>query len=249
MYQFIRIQVYARAVDSRKKSAWTARQIVDEASRIQGNCDHIENPQPPTLLFGVMPNMALDEAEKKVEVEKDEVRLQDGSIKFRKVRADKAILLAGVASYPREGEEYQVFRDLTLRFLKRKYGSNLKSVVEHLDEAHPHIHFYCVADKVSETKNLHEGYLAQTQARLRTFSNSIGVKTMPLLWISSWLLRLASMAASSSMRTRAYSIPSSWEIRDSSRASSDWVADLLDIIGLLNKHLLQQTLLVLFGGF
>lgn len=37
----------------------------------------------------------------------------------------------------------------------------LKSVVLHLDETYPHLHFYAVADKVSNARNLHCGYKAQ----------------------------------------------------------------------------------------
>ena len=166
MYQFIRIEDYARKVSNNagssksknahaKKSKWTARDVANEADRVVGNCDHVENPQPPKVLFGITPSQAVDFAESEVEKETVVVKMKNGKEAMRKVRDDKAILLAGVASYPADGTDYDKWQALTLDWLKNKYGGDLRSVVEHTDEEHPHLHFYVVADKPSQTREKH----------------------------------------------------------------------------------------------
>ena len=149
--------MYARSVHASKRSSWTARQIADEADRKAGSCDHVKNPQKPTVLFGMTPSEAVDFAESEVLKEVSTVKLKSGEIKNRGVRSDRPILLAGVASYQEGGEHYDEWRSLTLDFLKREYGDSLRSVIEHTDEAHPHLHFYAVADKPSQTQRLHRG--------------------------------------------------------------------------------------------
>lgn len=46
----------------------------------------------------------------------------------------------------------------TVDFLREKYGDKLFSVVEHLDESHPHIHFYAVDFENLNAKMLHDGH-------------------------------------------------------------------------------------------
>ena len=50
-------------------------------------------------------------------------------------------------------------------WLKEKYGDNLRCVVEHQDESHPHIHFYCVSKKGQSFDDLHEGKRAQKELK------------------------------------------------------------------------------------
>lgn len=158
--QFIHADVYARKVAKGKKTARTAREIVSEATREENHIHHLDAPQDPNLLFGELPDAVLDAAESVVNNERD--------AKGRKIRSDRPILLAGVASFPLTWEElkdddekkasYDKWVDMTLEFLKQEYGKNLMSVVEHTDEDRGHVHFYAVAPKVSETKDLHPGH-------------------------------------------------------------------------------------------
>lgn len=157
--QFVHVDVYARKVAKGKKTARTAREIVSEAVREENHIHHLDEPQDPVLLFGEQPDTVLDAAEAAVEGEKDALG--------RKIRTDRPVLLAGAASFPLRWEEidddkkkadYDKWVDLTLGFLKQEYGQNLMSVLEHTDEDRPHVHFYAVAPKVSETKELHPGH-------------------------------------------------------------------------------------------
>lgn len=165
---FIRIEIYGREIQKGKKNRsnnWNVQDIIDEATRKPEASHHVQNPLPPNLVFGVSPEIALKEAVEKVEKEKVEVNLASGGKGYKSVPKSQGIMLCGVASYPKHGEEYDLWKTETLGFLKEHYGDNLKSVVEHLDEEHPHIHFYVVADTVHKTRLLHPGIVAQDEAR------------------------------------------------------------------------------------
>ena len=105
------------------------------------------------------------------QVEQEAIRWAEESTdaKGRKLRKDAHCLLAGVISLPREQEEnWEQFKAKSVDWLKEKYGDNLRCVViahEHQDEAHPHLHFYCVAKKGQKFEDLHEGKRAQKELK------------------------------------------------------------------------------------
>lgn len=175
-YQFFHVECYGRE-ESKKQRTQTkknadgtfsskevskgkqgnVRYVIAEAKREPGECDHVDNPQPPTVLLG-----DLDQ----VEQEATEWAEQATDEKGRKLRKDGACLLAGVISLPRSNEEdWPEFRDRSVKWLKEKYGENLRCVVEHKDEAHPHLHFYSVAKNGQSFNDLHEGKRAQKKAK------------------------------------------------------------------------------------
>jgi len=159
--QFIEVEVFARKADKRKKIARTAREIVSEAVRDENHIHHLAEPGEPVLLFGDRPDQVLDVAELAVEAERDG--------RGRKIRSDRPILLAGVASFPTKFDEmdeegraaYEKWKGLTLDFLRAEYGEALMSVVEHTDEPRGHLHFYAVnLATVQNTRDLHPGHAA-----------------------------------------------------------------------------------------
>jgi hypothetical protein len=161
-YQFFHVEGYAR-VGAKTKDGGTRhsiQQIVDEAERVQGNIPHIEHPEPPELLYGANPAEIVAMAENWAEQAKD--------AKGRKFRKDGLILLAGVASLPREREsDFNNFAKSTIKWLKKKYGSRLKSVIAHeKDEAHPHIHFYVIPKHGERFDDIHEGFKAANTAKV-----------------------------------------------------------------------------------
>jgi hypothetical protein len=178
MYQFIHIEAYARKASKvGKKSAWTARDIANEADRKEGAHPHVENPKPPNILFGMSACEVVDFAEEAVEKETITGRTKDGKSFRKAVRSDVPIVLAGVTSFQNpngldengnersdeqkreEWERYEQWKTLTVEWLKDKYGDGLRSVIEHTDEEHPHLHFYVVAAKPSRTRTLyHDGF-------------------------------------------------------------------------------------------
>lgn len=176
-YQFIHIESYAREESSKqrtqtKKNAdgtfstkeiektkkGNVRWIIAEAKREPGNCYHVANPEPPNILLG-----DLDE------VEKEANRWAEASTdaQGRKLRKDAHCLLAGVISLAREQQEqWECFKEKSINWLKEKYGDNLRCVVAHEnDEAHPHLHFYCVAKPGQSFDDLHQGKKAQRKLK------------------------------------------------------------------------------------
>jgi len=149
-YQFFHIETYAR-IPSRTGKKQSVIGLVREAERHPNACLHIESPKKPTLLFGKHPSTVADDIFKLSEQALDS--------KGRKLRTDAQVLLGGIASYPIPCEQVtldcpklQKWLTLNLAFLKAEYGNALKSIILHLDENYPHIHFYCHPELGCENK-------------------------------------------------------------------------------------------------
>ena len=136
-----------------KERVLSMSEIAAEAERHPDAIPHIENPKPPILLFGVMPSVVVKEAEEWAKTAKDAIG--------RKLRIDGMCMDAGVVSFPADRiDEWPAYRDEAIEWLKKKYGDNLKSIVEHTDEPYPHFHFYVVPKKGEKFESIHEGYAA-----------------------------------------------------------------------------------------
>ena len=161
-YQFGHVEGYARKggmnskTNTRVMSMW---EISEEAERKDGATPHIEKPQPPILQFGVMPSLAMKEAAKWADQTKDPLG--------RKFRLDGLCITAGVISFPSGKDGWPEYRDDAIEWLKEKYGDQLKSVVEHTDEAYPHIHFYAVPQIGDRFDSVHDGYRAANEAKTK----------------------------------------------------------------------------------
>jgi len=160
-YQFIHVEAYSRETSKQKtkgKGSLNIRQVIAEAGREQGNCPHVENPQPPEILMG-----DLHQAEEEAMAWAEQATDKQG----RKLRKDGHCLLAGVISLPRsEEEKFDEFSTRSIEYLFQKYGDRLKAVVAHEnDEEHPHIHFYVVPRKGENFDAIHEGQRAAKEAK------------------------------------------------------------------------------------
>ena len=175
-YQFFHVEAYGREESNKqqtiakkkadgtfsskevaKKKGGSVRTIIAEAKREESNCPHIEAPQAPIVLMG-----NLDQVEQEATRWAEQATDEQG----RKLRKDGACLLAGVISLPRSEEgQWEQFKAKSIEWLKEKYGDNLRCVVEHQDEAHPHLHFYCVAKNGQSFDELHEGKRAQKELK------------------------------------------------------------------------------------
>ena len=158
-YQFIHIEGYARAGAKTKNGGTklSIREILDEVQRVPGNIPHILTPQPPKIVFGCVPAF--------VENLADDWASQSKDACGRKIRKDGLIMLAGVASIPRDHEQnFEEFTAATVLYLREKYGDRLKSVVSHDDEAHPHLHFYVLPRVGERFEDVHDGFKAAKNA-------------------------------------------------------------------------------------
>ncbi|MGF1758307.1 plasmid recombination protein [Photobacterium sagamiensis] len=158
-FQFIHVETYAKV--STKKGKPAMESIVNEAMREDGYCPHVYQPQPPQILLGLdprkLPQIALDRVKKA----KDK--------QGRKIRKDAPLLLAGVISLGAESDvNFRDFLKRSIAFLRKKYGANLMSAVLHLDESHPHLHFYAVPnvkDGVFNMAEIHDGIRARNECK------------------------------------------------------------------------------------
>lgn len=186
-YQFLHIEAYAREAGKGKAGGNSIHKIAAEADRLEGNCPHVATPQKPIIRYGVSAKKAAELSQKWADEAKDKSN--------RSLRKDGLCLVAGVISYPAEGENWENFRDASEKWLKKKYGDRLKSIIEHTDEAHPHIHFYVVPRAGERLESIHEGkaaaqekseqklkkgaqnaaYIEAMRALQDTFSREVGV--------------------------------------------------------------------------
>ena len=84
----------------------------------------------------------------------------------RHLRADQACALVGVISVPPEfnrGAAWSAFVAQAIRWLTKKYGGRLKSVIEHSDEPQLHLHFGMVPNHGEDFTDVHQGLRAKKE--------------------------------------------------------------------------------------
>lgn len=171
MYQFVHVESYSRTApktaESQNKKTGKAsgkagrsvKWIVDEAIRDPNAHPHVDNPLPPTYLYG--------EPLEQLEATCEAWAATMTDSKGRKLRKDALCLAAGVVSAPDdiEPEAWASFKSGALDWLKAKYGDDLRTVIEHTDESHPHLHFYCVPQLGQRFETVHQGKAAAADAK------------------------------------------------------------------------------------
>jgi len=162
-YQFFHVETYAR-IPSKNYKKQSVIGVANEAERVSDACPHVDSPRPYKLMMGCKPSEAADIAILRSEQGKDKLG--------RKLRKDAQIMLAGVASYPvpiaelnPSDEALNHWLKLNYKFLRKKYGNRLKSIIAHTDEPYFHIHFYIIPEPDDEGKmnigQVHDGILAR----------------------------------------------------------------------------------------
>ena len=141
----------------------SAAQVVGEAARLAGCAPHVSEPVTPRTLYG----LGADELEQWC-ADLVATAGQQVDEKGRKQRKDTAILMGVVASYPGPPDEgdpnYVRWKALNVAYFCEKFGPNVASIVEHLDEKHGHLHVLVAAGGKS-VKPLHPGYAASVPIR------------------------------------------------------------------------------------
>jgi len=183
-YQFIHIEAVSKSgrdlyYHNNGKKTVTGHISIDsvlgEAGRLDGYISHIENPQPPVILYGDK-----DRGIEDVRQKTDEWNEGSKDARGHKIRKDANILLAGVASYPpkednEDEKDYDAKRNAfeadLIKWLKKVYGEDLALVLRHDDEPfkgrnegkiHYHWHYYCVK-KPGKKFDLHPGFKARAE--------------------------------------------------------------------------------------
>lgn len=150
-FDFFHIIGYGRTARKNGDPKAHVAGIVAEAERKQHASRHVRSPLKPIRIFGCSPSEAAAEAI----VQADHARDSIG----RGVRRDGIVLFAAVASYPvltnsvairQNGgiklidPNFLAWQKKALAWALKRFGSALRSVVLHLDEEYPHVHFFIV---------------------------------------------------------------------------------------------------------
>lgn len=153
-YQFIHAETYSRKKTDKK---FSVKEILEEAKRIDGACPHVENPKAPNLVYG----LSLDDLESLHDEKCSSMKMTNNKGQSRSIRKDQQTLGTVILSYPNKQEgqdeqqyskDYEKWKTLSIDWLKEKYGSELKTVIEHTDESHPHLHAYLIPDDLKADK-------------------------------------------------------------------------------------------------
>lgn len=163
--QFYRIQTYGLFSSGKKANI---SRIIAEGLRVPHGCKHVAFPCIPTILYGKDLHGTTAMLRKlKKEHEKT----------HRKLLPNAQLLGAAVASYPLtteqlennplEVQDYLSWRELVIDFAKAEYGDQLHGIIEHLDEAHPHIHIWVKPKEIDGVLRLGPIHPGQWAERLK----------------------------------------------------------------------------------
>jgi hypothetical protein len=207
--QMIRAQVYSVA---------KIQGILNEATRVPDACKHVDGPKPPRWILG---NRELIEAavEDYRANDKQIVHMKDGTTRERKRRVDACCLVAGMASHPLTVKELNAansggvksWMDETVKHLKKRFGKRLKGVCLHLDESHPHLHFFVVGD----AQRLHPGMQNEIRGNTR-IADPDERMTAHKAGLKKWLDEYHQEVASKFGLERTLNSKPAWRIRDRS---------------------------------
>lgn len=171
-YQYAHMEVYSRKILVKKnesgslkqgtKKKWNTSQIFAEAKRDPDACHHVENPKEPILVYG----QSLDDTEREHDRRCDEAVSVLKNGKTRKLRDTQNTLVTIVLSHPSDvyGKDVEQWEKLSVLWLRKQYGDQLKTVIRHDDEGHQHLHAYVIPDDLKAV-NLHPGEAKKMEAK------------------------------------------------------------------------------------
>lgn len=169
-FQFVHLESWSRKPDSKGRST---EFVFDEASRNPSASLHVQNPKPPTTIYGV----GVEEVQAMHDAAAAVAMTPGARGKLRKIQVSQKTLHSVVASHPFTVEEVRAdkaklaevreWERLTIAWLKQQYGPALKSVIRHTDEKQWHIHAYVLPSGDPELKAMvfHPGTMAKRAVR------------------------------------------------------------------------------------
>ncbi|MDF3855112.1 plasmid recombination protein [Paracoccus pantotrophus] len=184
---FAHKQTYSRKGNSKSRSV---SDIADEAERLDGACPHVGNPQPPTILEGIRPSEVVALIEQRIAEQNKLLRRlrkeqPERKEALRGIRSDTHVMIGSVFSFPDPVEDmneadYLRWRRDVIAFARDDAARNaaeVLSIVEHRDEAHPHVHVLAVplcaeGNMRMDAKRCHEGHREQDRHKDHGWSGS-----------------------------------------------------------------------------
>jgi len=181
--QFANIQTYSL---KENKAGNSIQQIIAEATRDEEYSLHVDAPQPPRILLGD-PSTFADDHAAHVADRRTVVTMRDGSERRKAIRKDRHTMASIVVSYPvpysainddEAREKLKRWEDRNIAWLRAKYGNQLKVVIAHDDEDHPHIHAWILPDNDdADAKMLHPGKAAKLRVEEAAKADGIELRT------------------------------------------------------------------------
>ncbi|QBX35015.1 hypothetical protein E4191_10060 [Paracoccus liaowanqingii] len=171
--QFFHIQSFAR---SPNKGGQSVEQVLAEAAREPRYSRHVDDPKEHRVIFGLSPGGVRQRHDEMVAAGGVTVSLKDGKTARRGIRKDRHTLMTCVASHPNltsqimsdpaAKADYDAWVDRNLRFLRGLFGEQLVSMIEHVDEEHPHLHAYILPlnDTGCSARELNPCWVIKTEA-------------------------------------------------------------------------------------
>lgn len=138
--------------------------VFGEVMREDGFCNHVEHPEEPVLAYG----MSVADLKRLHDDRAGEAKMTNAKGQTRSIRKDQKTLATVILSHPGEEENPDVasveeWQRRSIEWLKNKYGDDLKTVVRHDDESHPHLHAYILpSDSEMKAGALHPGMSAKS---------------------------------------------------------------------------------------
>ena len=182
-YQFAHLESWSRKADRQGRSTGF---VFDEASRKPSASLHVQNPLPPTTVYGV----GVEEVQAMHDAAAATAMTPGPRGKMRKIRQDQKTLHTVMASHPYTIDEVRAdksklteVRDwerVTIDWLKQQYGPALKSVIRHTDEKQWHIHAYIINSRDPEFRAIgyHPGVVAKRAVKAEGPRHGEDTKTL-----------------------------------------------------------------------
>jgi hypothetical protein len=177
--QFVHVQTWSRKANPAGQSV---SQIIAEAMRDPEHSAHVDDPAPPRPLVGD-PSTFQAEHDAHVAARSTVVQMKDGSERERAIRRDRHTLASVVMSYPVpraaiETDEQRValerWEQRNIDWLRDTYGDQLRVVVAHDDEEHPHLHAWLLPDDPgADATTLHPGKQAKRETEAQAKADGI----------------------------------------------------------------------------
>jgi len=177
--QYANIQTFST---KKNKAGQSIDQIIDEATRDPEFSVHVDAPEPPRVIFGDPTTFRADH-DAHVAARSTSVRMKDGTVKTRAVRADRQTMASVVVSYPKpfsaittesEKAKLAAWEARNVQWLKKTYGRQLRVIMAHEDEEHPHLHAWLLPDDPgADATSLHPGKVAKKAAEAKAKAEGI----------------------------------------------------------------------------
>jgi hypothetical protein len=146
--------------------------ILAELIREPHACSHIKSPKPPELLYGGDPTSLWGEAYAQA------ARAVDAA--GDNLKSTALIIVVGVVTYPvlrsivesdpKEMAKRDHWRQESISWVKKEFGTRLRLIVGHSDEAYDHFHFIALPtlgdDRRIRIGDVHPGHRAEQECKM-----------------------------------------------------------------------------------